>query len=504
MKPIFWLGTDDSYEAVTKARELAEAKKAKWEARENYSEDDDMPPMEPLYERIGNVGVIKIKGSLIQGEAGWMRYFGIVGYDDIKSAAVQGLADKDAKTLMILSDSGGGSVAGLDDASNFLRSISQLKPMSAYSEFSASAAYWLTSNASHITTGSTAMNGSLGILRVHTDYSKAMEKDGVTKTILRAGRYKALFNNYEPLSADALAEEQGKLDDLYDMFIGAVARNRGTSTIIADQVMGQGREFLGKRGVDAGLVDAVGTFDDALAYARSNRTLGGKTSANFGASATATIAQARAMADNAATSNILGTDMHLTPEQLAAVAAGTPVDQVVAAANAAQAAKTPEQIAAEAAAAAAAQVAADAAAEAAAQEAAAQAAAAADAANPEAAALRAELATAQTENATLQAQVQALTGEVATLKADLTAVGGVVEASVKNLNIALGKTVDLSKLSATELVAAHAEAGRLAQEKFKVGTVARSTAATTPEKKPVAALIAPRDAAAMRDVFNPR
>jgi ClpP class serine protease len=500
MKPLFWLGSDESYEAVTKARELAITKKAQWEAKNGP--DAAMPEPPPLYERVGSVGVIKIQGSLIQGAAEWMRYFGVTGYDDIKAAAVQGLADKDAKTLMIFSDSGGGAVAGLEDAETFLRNVSNLKPMSAYSEFSASAAYWLTSVASHITTGQASVNGSLGILRVHTDYSKAMEKEGVTKTILRAGRYKALFNSYEPLSAEALAEEQSKLDDLYGMFMDAVARNRGTTKIIADQVMGQGREFLGKRGVEAGLVDAVGNFDDALAYARSNRTFGAKTSANFGVTATAGVAQARAIADNAATSNILGTDMHLTPDQLAAIAAGASVDQVVAAANAAQAAKTPEQIAAEAAAAQAAidQAAADAVA--AAEAAAAEAAAAEAAANPEAAALKAELATAQAENATLQAQVQAQTGEVAALKADLAAVTGVVQASVKNLNIAMGKTVDLSKLSATELVAAHAEAGQLAQEKFKVGTVARNTAATTTTAKPVTPLIASRDAAAMRKMFD--
>lgn len=84
-----------------------------------------------------------------------------------------------------------------------------------------------------------------------TEYSKAFEKEGITKTVMRAGRYKALGNPYEPLSEDGKAEIQAKLDDLYQLFMGTVARNRGTTAIIADQVMGQGREFLGKRGLDA-------------------------------------------------------------------------------------------------------------------------------------------------------------------------------------------------------------------------------------------------------------
>ena len=323
MKTQFWMGTEDSFQAYEKAVPLAETKHAEWLASSEGADEPDFPP---LYERVGDVGVIKISGSLIPGEAGFLRYFGITGYGDIKAAVLEGIADKGAKSLMIYSDSGGGSVAGVEDAEAFIRSASMVKPMNAFSEFSASAAYWLTSAAGHITAASTSINGSLGVIRVVTEYSKAFEKEGITKTVMRAGRYKALGNPYEPLSEDGKAEIQAKLDDLYQLFMGTVARNRGTTAIIADQVMGQGREFLGKRGLDAGLVDAIGDLEDALTYAKANRTLAARKPANFGASATASVAEASAMNDNAATSNPTGTTMILTPEQLAAVAAGASVE----------------------------------------------------------------------------------------------------------------------------------------------------------------------------------
>ena len=491
----FWLGTEASFEVYEKALPLAQAKQAEWEARTD-KEDDEEPDFPPLYERMGDVGVIKIEGSLIPGEAGWLRYFGITGYGDIKAAVLEGLADKGAKSLMIFSNSGGGSVAGVEDAESFIAQVAQHKPMSAYSEFSASAAYWLTSAAGHITTSPTGVNGSLGVIRVVTEYSKAFEKEGVTKTVMRAGRYKALGNPFEPLSEDGKAEIQSKLDDLYQIFIDVVARNRGTTAIIADQVMGQGREFLGKRGLEAGLVDSIGDFESGLAYARANRKLATKKTTNFAGTATASVAQASVVADNAATSQQTGKEMHLTPEQLAAIAAGASVEQVT---GQAAVTLTPEQQAA--ADAEAARVAAEAeAAAAAAAEAEAAAAANTPADGEVVKFLKAELAAAQSEASTLKTQNQALAAQVTTLETDLAAVKGVVQASVQSMHVALGKKLDTTKMSATELVAEHNSAKTAMVENFKTGGVARSTAST--QEKPAALLIAPRDAAAAKTMFN--
>ena len=476
----FWLGTEASFEVYEKALPLAQAKQAEWEARTDR-EDDEEPDFPPLYERMGDVGVIKIEGSLIPGEAGWMRYFGITGYADIKAAVLEGLADKGAKNLMIFSNSGGGSVAGVEDAESFIAQVAQHKPTSAYSEFSASAAYWLTSAAGHITTSPTGVNGSLGVIRVVTEYSKAFEKEGITKTVMRAGRYKALGNPFEPLSEDGKAEIQSKLDDLYQIFIDVVARNRGTTAIIADQVMGQGREFLGKRGLEAGLVDSIGDFESGLAYARANRKLATKKTTNFAGTATASVAQASVVADNAATTNLTGTQMHLTPEQLAAIAAGASVEQVTGKAEAPT--ETPAVVDTEA------------------KVTESDTATTEDEADSEVVTfLKTELAAAQVESANAKAQAQTLASEVTALKADLTAVTAVVQASVQSMHVALGKKLDTTKMSATELVAEHNSAKTAMVENFKTGGVARSTAST--QEKPVAPLISPRDAAAAKTMFN--
>ena len=480
MNSIFWLGTEQAFEAYTKATPLAEAKRKEWEAK---AEGDDEPDFPPLYSLVGDTGVIRIEGSLIPGEAGFYRYFGVTGYEDIKAAVLQGLADKGAKRLLIYSNSGGGSVAGVEDAGDFIAQVATLKPMSAYSEFSASAAYWLTSAAGHITTSNTSVNGSIGVIRVVTEYSKRLEKDGVTATVMRAGRYKALANPYEPLSEDGKAEIQAKLDDLYQIFVDMVAKNRGTTPVIVDQVMGQGREFLGKRGLEVGLVDAIGDFNSAIEYAKANQRLATKKTSNFAAAATSQVAQAGAVPDNAATPSKTGTEMHLTPEQLAAIAAGASVQQVTGQAEA----DTTETAAADAT-----TEATTAAVEDSAQD--------ATALKAEVETLKAELAAAQAEAGTATAQAQTLASQVAALQADLQSAGAVIQASIQSMHVALGKKVDTSKMSTAELLAEHASAKTAMLESFKVGGVARSTAST--QEKPAAPLIAPRDAAAAKTMFN--
>ena len=174
--------------------------------------------------------------------------------------------------------------------------------------------------------------------------------------------------------------------------------------------------------------------------------------------------------------------MHLTPEQLAAIAAGASVQQVTGQAEA----DTPGTAAADATTGTAAAV------EDSAEDAAALKA--------EVETLKAELAAAQAEAGTATAQAQTLASQVAALQADLQAAGAVIQASVQSMHIALGKKVDTSKMTTAELLVEHTSSKTAMVESFKVGGVARSTASA--QEKPAAPLIAPRDAAAAKTMFN--
>jgi ClpP class serine protease len=131
----------------------------------------------------------------------------------------------------------------------------------------ASAAYMVGSAADKIVVGKNAELGSIGVLMIHTDYSKAMEKVGVKRTYLKAGKFKALGNPAEPLSDEAREVFQAELNHIYGNFIDTVALNRDVEVEKVRADMADGRIFIGNQAVGAGLADEVGNLQTALAYA---------------------------------------------------------------------------------------------------------------------------------------------------------------------------------------------------------------------------------------------
>lgn len=133
------------------------------------------------------------------------------------------------------------------------------------SGYMASAAYWIGSAADAVIADKTAMVGSIGVVTVHADLSEADKRSGIKRTVLTAGKYKAIGNNAEPLSKEAGAVIQSELDYIYSVFIDSVARNRSVAVSSVLKNMADGRIFIGRQALDAGLVDQVGSLSTALA-----------------------------------------------------------------------------------------------------------------------------------------------------------------------------------------------------------------------------------------------
>lgn len=266
----FWCGTAESYNAVTTGLQRAQE-------REAFAGDMPAKQAESIWAKQDGLGIVEVSGSLTSGSTGYFgRLFGVLGYDDIRQALSEAAVDPEVKTIFLSISSGGGSVSGVDDLAKYVAKLAALKPVAVYTDsMMASAAYWLAAGATAIYAGPTAVVGSIGVLSVHTERSAQLKEDGIAVTVVRAGRYKALANSVEPLTEEALAEVQGQVNDVYDVFISHVAASRGVTVSTADTQMGQGREFLGKRALDAGLVDKIVTYEQAILAAKKLDKTGG-------------------------------------------------------------------------------------------------------------------------------------------------------------------------------------------------------------------------------------
>lgn len=307
--PTLWLGSQESFDIVAEAQRqvalLTDASIAKLTAGLAARDSNGLPM---LWEKQGNTAVVNVSGSLVDGNAGFMRFFGVCGYDDIAEAAIAAYSDPEVKNVMFKIESPGGQVSGVMDCGVLLATLSAMKPSGVYtSNLMASGGYWLgTSIKGTISAGPTAEVGSIGVLMVLTDLTKALEDAGIKKTVMRAGENKALVNPYEPLTDKARASLQQNMDDVHSLFRAQVSKGRpdmSTEDVIAAT---KGDTFLGKRAKSAGLVDKVSSFEQALKLLDSQNPTSNTSSHSKGATM----------------------KTQLTNEQIAKIAAGVPIENL--------------------------------------------------------------------------------------------------------------------------------------------------------------------------------
>jgi signal peptide peptidase SppA len=249
-----WAGSEASYETALEA----EIKIAAGPMREDEDEDEESPRLLAVSD---GLAIITIKGPLVNNDSPYLRMFGVTGYPEIRDAVLAAVSDPEVKQILLDIDSGGGAVSGCADTATLIRSAHKVKPITTYGETMASAAYWLGCSAGKVYSGKASLIGSIGVKATFREYSKKNEMEGVTVTVIRAGKYKALADSNEPLSPEGEAQIQAMADASYGVFVEHVAEMRGRTYEYTDKTMADGQEFIGQAAVDVGLTDGITTFD---------------------------------------------------------------------------------------------------------------------------------------------------------------------------------------------------------------------------------------------------
>lgn len=198
--------------------------------------------------------IIPIQGTLTRGE-----FWAGTTYGAISTGLEQAATDASVKRIVLAVDSPGGEVTGLPETAALLAQVAKAKPVHAIVEgTSASAAYWLTSQATDITANPSAEVGSIGVRMMHVDVSKYLDDAGFKVTEMFAGQYKTEWSPYQPLSDDAKADMQTRLDKMHGDFLSAVTTGRPKATAeIQAARFGEGRMFSAQDALGHGMVDRV-------------------------------------------------------------------------------------------------------------------------------------------------------------------------------------------------------------------------------------------------------
>lgn len=213
----------------------------------------------------GNVAVMPLFGVLAQRMDMMDEISGGTSTEKFTKQFQAAVADPSIKAIVLNVDSPGGSVYGTQELAEVIFEARAQKHIVAIANScAASAAYWIASAADEFVVTPGGEVGSIGVITIHEDWSGAMEKAGVKPTLIRAGKFKYEGSYYEPLSDEAKAAIQEKVDVYYDAFVGTVARNRGVSVKEVKNGFGQGRMMTADAAKAAGMVDRIDTLDGVL------------------------------------------------------------------------------------------------------------------------------------------------------------------------------------------------------------------------------------------------
>lgn len=208
--------------------------------------------------KAGFVAVLPLIGTM-------SRYGGFCshGSEEIASWIMEANATENISSIVLEINSGGGDVDGTELLGQVVKQSK--KPVVAYvAGMAASAAYWVASQCAEIImeSGTTSEVGSIGVLSMHVDSSKAYEMNGHKITILRSdgSEDKALFNSIESLTPEIISAVKTDLNSIRSTFIKTVKQGRPG---ISDTVF-SGKMYWGNAAIKLGMADKIGFLGDAV------------------------------------------------------------------------------------------------------------------------------------------------------------------------------------------------------------------------------------------------
>lgn len=173
------------------------------------------------------------------------------------------MEDKNAKALVLLINSPGGSPvqAGLiNDEIRRLRALHGKPVYAVVEEMAASAAYYIAAAADKIYVDKASIVGSIGVLMDGFGFVDTLHKLGVERRLLTAGENKGFLDPFSPQNEAHKQHAQAMLEQIHRQFIDTVKKGRG-ERLKETPEMFSGLFWTGEQSVQLGLADSLGSLD---------------------------------------------------------------------------------------------------------------------------------------------------------------------------------------------------------------------------------------------------
>jgi protease-4 len=221
------------------------------------------------FDRRPKVALVHAVGEIVPGESQSSPFGGsLAGSDTIVRGLRQASEDDGVRAIILRVDSPGGSGTASDAIWREVGVARRKKPVVvSMGDYAASGGYYIAMGADAIVAEPGTITGSIGVFSGKFSLRGLYAKLGVSQETVRRGKNATLFSGWEPWTDEERAKVRGLNVAFYETFIAKAAEGRKKTPQEIDAVA-QGRVWTGEEALRAGLVDALGGLDAAVAVAR--------------------------------------------------------------------------------------------------------------------------------------------------------------------------------------------------------------------------------------------
>ncbi|NEP18346.1 MAG: signal peptide peptidase SppA [Leptolyngbya sp. SIO4C1] len=210
-------------------------------------------PFKPRYRK--QIARIEISGAI----AGSTRKRVLEALDDVK--------EKKFPALLLRIDSPGGTVGDSQEIYSALKRLQETTQIVAsFGNISASGGVYIGMGAPHIMANPGTITGSIGVILRGNNLERLLDKIGVSFKVIKSGPYKDIL----AFDRELTDSEKGILQELIDVSYGQFVRTVAEARNLAEEAVrrfADGRIFTGEQAVELGVVDRLGTEEDARRWA---------------------------------------------------------------------------------------------------------------------------------------------------------------------------------------------------------------------------------------------
>jgi protease-4 len=209
------------------------------------------------------IAVIYAQGLIMPGEGS----VDMIGEGSMRNAIKEARENDDIKAIVLRVDSPGGSALTSELIWRELQLTKGKKPLIvSMGNVAASGGYYIAANADHIFAEPTTITGSIGVFGQIPNLHGIATKYGINAEQVQTHENSLEYSIFEPLKPQTHDYIKEGIEIVYDTFLKRVAEGRKMTKTQVDAI-GQGRVWTGVQAKANGLVDTLGSLDDALAHA---------------------------------------------------------------------------------------------------------------------------------------------------------------------------------------------------------------------------------------------